>query len=249
MREKPEETAGRVGDRIRRWPDAGLMVVMRAGLRATGEAAEAMRVAATPVALVRWEAVAEDGWLLGTRKKLRAQAVDGLWWPARVQMEMDGPVIHLGVRGATQGDAKRRLQELVGELAEVVWFIEGGKVETAIEAQSEAEGSMDAEALAEEAIRLAAAGGGVQERAEAMLMAGGVPLHREHAAKVFPILFAGGSAWRAIEAARTLVEGGFKSARGKADLGKRLSILYSAHARIRKSLGEMTRKLSDTASQ
>lgn len=192
----PEAAARRQWDRLRRWDDA---LLWQAAVETTGAPVDA-----SPEALARWDAKGE-GWAAAARAKIRAETHAGLWWPARVKLRVENPnAVCVAVRATTVAEAAARLAEALGADAAVEWMPRAADVR-ALPAKDRPT-AIATGAPAQEALRSAAAGGGIMVKAEAMIATGLVPLSREHAHAVYPGLFGSvRAADRAIRAARTLL--------------------------------------------
>ncbi len=205
-----ENAARRVWDRLSAWPAAGLWdAAMAPGTEA-----------ADPAALARWASV-ENGWAAAGRKKIAAEAAAGLWWPALVRLPSADAAVGVMVRGATTEAVQARLAEALGEAAkgvEVTWTRPMQATEANRGKQPEASPAGRAAEVAADAMHRAIAGGGMVDRAEAMVATGFVPLDRDHAVAVYPGLFtARGAARRPIAAALEMLGG---SAKGSATTSK-----------------------------
>jgi hypothetical protein len=177
-RTDPERAAVRQWDRLRKWSDAQLW-------RAAVEAG-CPTVDASPRALARWDAKGE-GWAAAARAKIQAEARAGLWWPARVKIRAeDRNVVSVAVRAATVEEAAARLEAALGAEVVVEWMPQAAISQAAAVTQpSSASGGT----AAQDALRHAAAGGGVVAKAKAMITAGLIPLSRRLAHIVYPGLF------------------------------------------------------------
>jgi hypothetical protein len=181
-----------------------MMAALRDGLEGDAAAVQAMRAAATPAALAGWDAAAGQNWIVGAKKKLKAQASLGLWWEGRVRLRpSDRDVVGFAARACTAEEAAVRVREVLGKEATVEWAPRDAAVEAAGGGKAEVEHTPVA--VGRMAVRRAAAGGGVRARAEAMILSGLVLLNRDHAVAVYPPLFTRGGASRAIAAARAIL--------------------------------------------